>query len=160
MSNRDDFAEDKRLFKEFADKRLPAYRDTYTTEMRIFGVLEIIERTATELLIAVSLNDMMETAVMRDPRIIRAIKEANSRGVKVFLVISADLYEQIRHLIPEIELIIFNLYELSIVTADNNAMAKISCSDEARATFCFGDYPLIPLVMYDFLKKYGLLPKE
>ena len=124
--------------------------ETYKAEIRIFGTLQIIKESRVELTIAVSSDDPIEREVMRDPRIARAIKQANMRGVGVLLFLPFEIHREIGHLFPEIALKVCDLRELSVITADNSLMTKIAVSDEGRAIFRFYRDTLSVMVVHDF----------
>lgn len=160
FKKRDDgLTDEMRYMKEVAEQRPWERVEAYSTELKIFGTLQIIENTFVNLLIVVSADNPEEMEMICDPRIIRAIKQANAIGVKIILVLPPEAYKRISHLIPEPKIYVetIDLYRLSFISADNNRMVKLVRRGELMTVF--SSHPDFEMTMeiQGFLQKNKLL---
>lgn len=128
---------EKDVMKRLIDKCVEGAGDFYTTimEVKIYSTLMLIENSSEFLTVFISPADQTEMKIISNPLVIRALKAANARGVKITLLIPLGLYRRIDYLIPELSPEICGFIYSSCMVADNKNMKM--AHEHEKTTFLF-----------------------
>lgn len=123
----------KRLIDEYVERA--GDFSAIVMETKIYGTLKIIEKSSEFLTVFVSPADQTEMKIISNPLVIRALKAANARGVKITLLIPLGLYRRIDYLIPELSPEICGFIYSSCMVADNRSIKM--AHEHEKTTFLF-----------------------